>query len=209
MAETTPPKKVSEINISSCRCCNSDTDAHHRVPFFGKKSSDEGITDAIKQLTGIIVSKEDNLFHFVCRICARLVTNLHKKVKEFRSVCVATERKQIDKLSSIREKRLRRDDFDEHEKSPLPLQPRKKSFVEKRVAQNLERRIQKIAPRPESSLSFVLLPSSTHSHLPDRSEVQMASVNDEPQPSEPTQTYLNEVLEIISKSGLLGYKVRT
>ena len=225
---TTPRKKVSEIVQSSCRCCNSDTKPHHRVGLFGKKSSDEGIVDAIKQLTGLLITEEDDLSHFACRTCARVALNLQKKIENFKNICAATEKKQIEKVSRTREKRLRMDDFEVPERSPLPTQPKKKTFVESRAAQTLEERFQNIAPKPGSSITAESLATrfSRQSYLmqPQRSQPQQMQQQPvqtqgmQPQPLQPQllqphpaqpQSCLDEVFEIISKSGLLGFKVRT
>ena len=202
MAEKTPRKKVTEYITYACRCCNIDTNAHDiRFHLFGKKSSNEGLVDAIKQLSGIVVSKEDELSQYICRICARNITNLHKKVTEFKKKCVETAKKQREQFCSIREKRGRKDDYGDVEKSPLPEQPAKRAFVERRVAQSLEERFKSIAPKPGPLSLPAPLPTTVYDPF-GQDEVQV------PRPNAPLeQLPLAEELAIISKSGLQGIKV--
>ena len=225
---TTPRKKVSEIVLSSCRCCNSDTKPQRRVELFGKKSSDEGIVDAIKQLTGLLITERDDLSHFVCRTCARVALNLQKQIESFKNICAATEKKQIETVSTTREKRLRRDDFEVPERSPLPTQPKKKTFIERRATQTLEKRFQNIAPKPGSSMTVETLRTSFSrqsyrvlQQRPQPQQMQQQPVHPQgmqPKPRRPQllqhqpaqpQSCLDEAFEIISKSGLLGFRVRT
>ena len=197
MAETTPRKKVSDNIIDSCRCCNSVTDPHRRLGLFGKKSLNEGLVAAIKQLSGIVVSEEDMLSNFICRTCANSIPNLSKRVTQFRNKCTDTEKKQREKIASTREKRGRKNNPEEVEQSPR--QPAKKALIEKRVARSLEEGLRRIAPKPGQRLFAV--PSPPTSTFDVQPPLQHHSTH---HPAEPP---LTEDLAIISKSGLLGIKV--
>jgi hypothetical protein len=207
---TTPRKKVAE-NIYYCRCCNSITNPLRHVYLFGKKSLNEGLVPAIKKLAGIVVSIEDELPHYICRACTSNITNLSKKVTEFRNLCNETAKKQNEQICSIREKRGRKDSpkGTETEQSPLPQQPRKKPSVGTRVAQSLEERFRRIANKP-GPLPLTAPLQATLDQGVGQHEVR--TVVPTLQPEQPHSRHhrdssLVEELEIISKSGLLGIKV--
>lgn len=201
MAETTPRKKVLENQIDSCRCCNSNTDPHRRIALFGTKSSNEGFVNAIKQLAGIVVSENDGLSCYICRTCATNISNLSKKITDFKNKCTDTAKKQSGQVSSVREKRGRKDDTGISERSPLPQQATKKALVEKRVATRLENRFREIAPKPGPSSSSCLPPPTNR---PLSSDDHMPPSNT--QPLVPQSPHA-EGVSIISNSGLLGVKV--
>jgi hypothetical protein len=211
MAEITPRKKVTKNIIYACRCCNVDTNTHEiRFNLFGQKSLNEGLVDAIKQLSGIAVSGDDELSHYICRTCARNIPILNTKVTEFKKKCAETAKKQREQFCSIREKRGRKDDSAVTEKSPLPQQARKRTFVEKRVAHtSLEERFSRISPKPGPlSLPAPLQTLTTIYDLLGEDQVPHANAQPEQHHStHPQQLPLAEGLAIISESGLLGIKV--
>lgn len=203
MATTTPKKKVFEI--LSCRCCNSDAEPKLRFHLFGKNYTAEGFVNAIKQLTGIEVAEDDDYSNHICRNCATSIPKLFKKWYDFKTKCEETVSKQRDELCSVRSKRVHKpdDDLQSEEQSPLPQQPSKRPSFEKRVApQSLENRFRKIAPKPAA-------PSRLKHHL-DADVLQTTSANlmQENQYKRVPLPPLSDELTIISKSGLLGIKVK-
>lgn len=203
MAEKTPWKNVTEYITYACRCCNIDTNAHDiRFHLFGKKSSNEGLVDAIKQLSGIVVSKEDELSQYICRICARNITNFHKKVTEFKKNASKLPRNKgssFVRYAKSAEERTTPEMLKNH--LYLSSQRKEHYFVERRVAQSLEERFRSIAPKPGPLSLPAPLPTTIYDPF-DQDEIQVPRPN-----APPEQLPLAEGLGIISKSGLQGIKV--
>jgi hypothetical protein len=204
MAATTPRKKVFEI--LSCRCCNSNTEPKRRFHLFGDHATAEGFVNAIKQLTGIEVAEDDDYSNHICRNCATSIPKLFKRWYDFKTKCEETVSKQRDELCSVRSKRIHKpdDDVQAEEQSPLPQQPSKRPSLEKRVVpQSLENRFRKIAPKPAAP--------SRLQHHPDADVLQTTSANLRMQGNQYRRLPLpplSDELTIISKSGLLGIKVK-
>jgi uncharacterized protein (UPF0297 family) len=62
------------------------------------KSLNECLVDAVKQLSGIAVSGDDEFSHYICRTCARNIPILNKKVTEFMKKCAETAKKQREQF---------------------------------------------------------------------------------------------------------------
>ena len=85
MAET--PTKVAENKENCCRLCLSVD--NHRVFLHREKAKSEGILTSLKQFKGIDLSvKSDEFSSYLCRSCAKKISNAASKIKEFKSLSV-------------------------------------------------------------------------------------------------------------------------
>lgn len=88
MAKT--PTKVAGNKVHSCRLCLS-SDKHCIYLHREKEQSEEVLTN-LKQFIGIDLSvKFDELSSYLCRSCAKKISNVMCKMKELRSLFEESE----------------------------------------------------------------------------------------------------------------------
>ena len=88
MAET--PTKVVENKENCCRLGLSVD--NHRSFLHGEKAKSEGILTSLKQFIGMDLSVSyDEFSSYLCRSCAKKISNVVSKIKELRSLFEESE----------------------------------------------------------------------------------------------------------------------